>query len=391
VLIGGTFPSTPADVMAHPDAQIAPRGLDTSSFRHNLANYQASLSLQQALPGKFVGQAAFVAGLGRHLTQMGAGNPTTGVDKVTGHPHRGHDDVAAIDVITNGGRSSYNAMELGLTRRFVDDFTMNLSYTWAHSIGDTQGAGDTSAAQNPLCLACERADNNFDIRHTVNASVLYALPFGSGRRHLSHGPLAALAGGWSLGGVWNARTGLPVNVTINRPDEIWLDTATGVYMPNSAELSKTSIPVVNVPGGGEGRPALRPNLVPGVDPYIRKGGLLFLNAAAFAAPLPGTFGNLGRNALRGPGSWQIDLQISRSFKISERHSVTFRAEAFNLLNHTNYANPSSVLPDELEELVPGKPYSASDAAGFGLLNSTVGRTVGLGTSRQVQLSLRYQF
>jgi hypothetical protein len=187
------------------------------------------------------------------------------------------------------------------------------------------------------------------------------------------------------------RTGRPVNVTINRPDEIWMDTATGVYVPNSAELSETSIPVVNVPGGRRRPSGAAANLVPGIDPYTRKSGLLWLNAAAFAAPLPGAFGNPGRNALRGPGSWQIDLQISRSFRISERHSVTFRAEGFNLLNHTNYANPFSVLPDELEDLAPGRPYSAADAAGFGLLNSTVGRTVGLGTSRQVQLSFRYQF
>jgi Carboxypeptidase regulatory-like domain/TonB dependent receptor-like, beta-barrel len=391
VLIGGTFPSTPKAVIENPDAQIAPRGLDTAGFRHNLTNYHTALSLQQVLPGKFVGQAAFIAGLGRHLTQLGAANLTIGVDEITGHPHRAHDEVTGIDVVANGGRSSYNALELGLTRRFVDDFTMNVSYTWAHSIGDTQGAGDTTPAQNPTCLACERSDNDFDVRHTVNASVIYALPFGSGRRHLSHGPVAALVGGWSVGGMWNARTGLPVNVTINRPDEIWYDRATGVYLPNSAELSETAIPVVNVPGGGEGRPALRPNLVAGVDPYIRKGGLLWLNAAAFAAPLPGQFGSLGRNSLRGPGMSQIDLQISRSFKLSERHALTFRAEAYNLLNHTNYANPAAVLPDELEDLSPGKPYSAADAGGFGLLNSTVGRTVGLGTSRQVQLSLRYQF
>jgi hypothetical protein len=391
VLIGGSFPSTRGQVIAHPDAQIAPRGLDPSAFRHNLANYQAALSLQQVLPGKFVGQAAFVTGLGRHLPQLGAANLTIGVDPETGHPHRAHDEAAAIDLVTNGGRSSYNALEFGLTRRFVDEFTVNLSYTWAHSIGDTQGAADTTPAQNPLCLACERSDNNFDVRHTVNASILYVLPFGANRRHLSHGVLAALAGGWSLGGVWNARTGLPVNVTINRPDEIWFEPTTGTYLPNSAELSADAFPVVNVPGGGEGRPALRPNLVPGVSPYVRQGGLLWLNAAAFAAPLPGTFGNLGRNALRGPGSWQIDVQISRAFRITERHSLAFRAEAFNLLNHTNYANPTAVLPDELEDLAPGKAYSAADVAGFGLLNSTVGRTVGLGTSRQVQLSLRYQF
>jgi hypothetical protein len=83
--------------------------------------------------------------------------------------------------------------------------------------------------------------------------------------------------------------------------------------------------------------------------------------------------------------------VSRDFRITERHTVTFRAEAFNLFNHANFANPSAVLPDMLGEIAPGKPYPDGQTGGFGLLASTIGRTVGLGTSRQIQLSLRYRF
>jgi hypothetical protein len=151
--------------------------------------------------------------------------------------------------------------------------------------------------------------------------------------------------------------------------------------------------MMNVPGGGEGRPALRPNLVPGVDPYASGGGTLWLNPAAFATPLPGTFGNLGRNALRGPGFSQLDLQVSRTFRVTESQAIIFRIDAFNALNHENFANPTVVLPDTVQvgTLAPGQPYSTETATGFGVLSSTVGRTVGLGTSRQVQLSLRYRF
>ena len=151
------------------------------------------------------------------------------------------------------------------------------------------------------------------------------------------------------------------------------------------------MPIVNVPGGGEGRAALRPNLVAGVDPYMRQGGLLWLNPAAFSVPLAGTYGNLGRNALRGPGFSQLDVQISRNFKLGERQSLTFRAEAFNLFDRANFANPTSVLPDELGAMAPGDAYQAGTAGGFGGLTSTIGRTVGLGTSRQMQLSLRFRF
>jgi hypothetical protein len=291
-----------------------------------------------------------------------------------------------VPVTTNGGRSSYDALQLGVSRRFVDDLTVNLSYAFSHSIGDTAGSGEALPVQNPACLACERGDNDFDVRQTLNGSVLYSLPFGAGRRHLQHGVASRLAGGWSLGGIWNVRSGLPLNVTINRGDEIWRDTVTGAYVegPNS-------VPMVNVPGGGEGRPALRPNLVPGVAPYMSGGGVLWLNPAAFAAPLPGTFGNLGRNALRGPGFSQLDFQVSRAFPITETQAVTFRFDVFNALNHANFANPTVVLPDQIGTLSPGQPYSMETATGFGMMSSTVGRTVGLGTSRQVQLSLRYRF
>ena len=391
VLIGGHFPMTAQEIKQAPETQIAPQGLDASGFGHTLRNYQATLSVQQMLPGKFVAQAAVVSSLARHLEQFGAANLTIGVDPITGHPHRAHDDVAAITVTANGGRSSYNSLQFGLTRRFVDELTTNLAYGWSHSIGNTEGSGDGSMPQNPNCLGCERSDNNFDVRHTLHVSVLYTLPFGTGRRHLNQGAVGRLAGGWSLGAIWNARSGLPLNVTMNRPDEIWQDLHTGEYFGGEEHDLDTARPVVNVPGGGEGRAALRPNLVSGIDSYLRGGKLLWLNPAAFAAPMPGTFGDLGRNALRGPGFSQFDLQISRDFQISERHSVTFRAEAFNLLNRANFANPTAVLPDVLGEIAPGKPYTAETAHGFGALTSTIGRTVGLGASRQVQLSLRYRF
>ena len=221
-----------------------------------------------------------------------------------------------------------------------------------------------SLVQDPTCLACERADNNFDVRHTVNASLLYTLPFGTGRRHLKSGALAQVAGGWSLGGIWNARTGLPLNVTINRPDEMWQDKLTGEYLGGEEEDLETARPVVNVPGGGEGRPALGPIWSRAWILTFTVASWFGSNAAAFAAPLPGTFGSLGRNALRGPGFSQIDLQVSRTFKLAENHSVMFRAEAFNLLNHSNFSNPIAVLPDELGETAPGQPYSQVDAGGL---------------------------
>ena len=150
--------------------------------------------------------------------------------------------------------------------------------------------------------------------------------------------------------------------------------------------------MINTPGGGASRATRRPNVVPGVDPYIRdRNGLQWLNPAAFSVPAPGEYGNLGRNALRGPGFSQLDMMLSKRVKFSETQSLEFRADFYNILNRVNFSNPPATLPNALPSLQPGQAFSTANAPGFGVMTSTVGRTVGLGTSRQIQLGMRYSF
>ena len=159
--------------------------------------------------------------------------------------------------------------------------------------------------------------------------------------------------------------------------------------------------VINTPGGGASRSTRRPDLVPGVDPFIKDGGLLFLNPAAFATPKPGTFGNLERNSIHGPGFKQIDMVIAKRVSVGGARNAEFRVEIFNLFNVTNFANPVGTLPNALpgagesatqaNRVQPGQPYTSAAAGTFGRLTSTVGRTVGLGTNRQVQLAFRFNF
>jgi hypothetical protein len=131
--------------------------------------------------------------------------------------------------------------------------------------------------------------------------------------------------------------------------------------------------------------------VPGVNPYLDN-DRNFLNPAAFATPAPGTFGNLPRNALKGPSFAQFDMVFNKRFPIRERMNVEFRTEVFNIFNHTNFANPAATLNNALGTLKPGQPFTqAAAGATFGLLRSTVERTVGLGTQRQIQFALRLNF
>src|SRR5262249_47810953 len=137
-----------------------------------------------------------------------------------------------------------------------------------------------------------------------------------------------LAAGWEIGGIVNSRSGLPIDVRIARPDVVYLDGLGNVFANPAADR----VAVINTPGGGNTRGVRRPDLVPGVDPFVSDGGLLFLNPAAFTAPKPGTNGNLERNSLHGPNFKQVDLLISKRFAIAGTSNFEFRAEIFNLFD-----------------------------------------------------------
>src|SRR5262249_36537102 len=231
-----------------------------------------------------------------------------------------------------------------------------------------------------------------------------------------------ILGDWEIGGIVNARSGLPIEVGITRPDVVIQcaqDTcpvtvngvATTVTRGFVAQLPGTInaanplplgfIGVVNTPGGGASRNVRRPNLLPGVSPYINNDRNL-INPAAFATPAPGTFGDLARNALRGPGFNQFDLIFNKRFRITESSNIEFRTEIFNIFNKANFAVPSTTLNNALPTITtagvlasglqPGSAFTQSAAGGtFGLLRQTVERTVGLGTNRQIQFALRYNF
>ena len=155
---------------------------------------------------------------------------------------------------------------------------------------------------------------------------------------------------------------------------------------------------INNPVGGAFRNNRRPDVVAGVSPFLTNNadGRVYLNPAAFSIPQPGSFGNLGRFAIHGPGFNQFDFTVHKKFAINERFNLEFRSEIYNLLNRTNFANPPATLANALgtgtNQLQPGQPFSLAAAGGaFGIANSTVSKDVGLGAQRQIQFSLRLNF
>jgi hypothetical protein len=207
--------------------------------------------------------------------------------------------------------------------------------------------------ENVSCRACDRASSDQDARQSFSASTVYELPFGKGRRFAAgSGFVNALAGGWELSGVAGGRTGLPVNITVDRSAAVLPDGNSGNQRPNYLAGVALTPPGGSMPG-------------------------LWINPAAFAVPAAGTWGNLGRNAFRGPALWQIDFALQRRVALRERLALDMRAEVFNLLNRAQYANPLADI---------------SAPASFGHITALVNTTpVGSGTPRQIEISLRLAF
>src|ERR1700730_14161360 len=208
---------------------------------------------------------------------------------------------------------------------------------WSHSIGDSNGSKDARTSANNYIFTSERSDNISDVRHTVNVNLLYEVPFGAGKAHGANASpvVKGFLGGWEVGSLFNARTGLPVDVEIVRPDIVYRNNVTGAISA-APVLGAGGVvptpPITNVPGGGASRNVRRPDVVPGVNPYYVNNGTFFINPAAFAVPQPGTYGNLGRDALRGPGLSQLDFSLSKKFQVKENMNFEFRAECYNILN-----------------------------------------------------------
>ena len=148
----------------------------------------------------------------------------------------------------------------------------------------------------------------------------------------------------------------------SRPDIVYRDAAGGIYYTNPAA---GRVAVINTPGGGASRNVRRPDLVPGVDPFIKDGGLLFLNPAAFATPLPGTFGNLERNSIHGPNFKQVDFFFAKHFSARRPQRRRVPRRGLQPVQHRELRQPgrhaaagdSDDRVAEANTLQPGQAYT----------------------------------
>ncbi len=326
---------------------VSPRDMDR--LRKDAYVTQWGLSLQQALAADFVGTLSYIGSKGTYLLRT---SYTNLVDPVTGV--RPNPLFGQVETRGNQNSSSYQGFVTSLQRTFKQGLLFSLNYTYSHEIDqDAAGGGDSDFPQDPSCFACERASGDFDVRHVVNANLVYELPFGRGRQFLSSPGLArGVLGGWQVTSIVAARTALPINVTIDRSSSA---VATG-YTTNQ-----------------------RPNLVPGVSTTPAAGRSIahWINPAAFSTAVGLGYGNTPRNYVRGPGLWQADLGLGKQIPVTERYQLQLRSEFFNIFNRAQYGLPLA---------------DVSSTGNFGQIISTVNTgPVGTGTPRQIQFSLQLHF
>jgi hypothetical protein len=219
-------------------------------------------------------------------------------------PGEGTITLADVLRIARDGYSRYNALQAKVEKRYTKGLTFLASYSYSK----TMGLGDTNGVQNPLDWNADRAVSNQDMTQHVVASTVYALPFGAGKTYGSHWNrfANALLGGWSVGPIVTVDTGMPLNLTVQGDPS------------NTGQQSIT--------GNND-----RPNVVGDWrlnNPTVQE----WFNTAAFVPNAKYTFGDAGRNILRGPGLVNLDVAAHKSFRITERVSAQLRLESFNATN-----------------------------------------------------------
>jgi hypothetical protein len=246
-----------------------------------------------------------------------------------------------IEWRTQRGRSTYKGVDAGLEKRFSRGYSFGVAYTFSDSKDNTSehltAQGSPSFAQDSVDLDAWYGPSDFDVRHRLAVNFVAELPFGKDKPYLQSGAGRAILGGWTVSGIWAARSGRPYMITQGN---------------NNVGLNMTGLP--NLVGDPEGPETIEQ----------------WFNVAAFQAVPSGTFGNEPRNPLRGPGWQSVDLTLSRRFDVGSRVGAVLRWDIFNAFNTTNFGLPSRNL---------------SDAATVGTV-TTLG-----GDPRTMQLSLRLTF
>ena len=258
------------------------------------------------------------------------------------------------------GDSSYNALQLDVTRRISRGLSVRGVYTWSKTLDDGDSLNQTAAGNapglvsNPFNLAADKGLATFDVRNVGVINAIYELPFGHGKMYASalERWKNGLVGGWLVASIVTAQSGFPFTPQLS-------------YNPSNNGDTRNPV-----------RPFLNPNFKGSV---VTANPNQWFNPAAFIAPpsASGFFGNAGRDTYIGPGLATWDFSVLKDTAIRERLSLQFRAEIFNILDRANFNTPN---------LIVFTPPTATNLTG---LSGTAGAITSTSTmTRQVQFGLK---
>ena len=316
--------------------------------------YQYNLTVEQQLPAGFVLTAGYAGSHGVHWIRQIESNTTVPRLLDNGTPFypagpRVNPALGSVLRVLTDANSSYNSLQVQVTRRISRGLQMQGSYTYAKNLTDgtmyqpAQAQNTADASQIPFNRSANRGLSSFDQRQVLTVNYTYRLPGDS-----LEGMAGVVGKGWEISGIVSAGAGTPL--TAGLP--------------------------FNRAGDGNSRSAILPNLKAGRsnNPILGKPERYF-DPTAFELQPAGFYGNLGQNTLIGPGVSTVDLSFVKNFRFNERHSLAFRSEFFNLFNRANFGLPNRFV------------FTAT-----GAVAGTAGVIQTLNThAREIQFGLRYAF
>jgi hypothetical protein len=285
-------------------------------------------------------RAGYVGSKGTHLgynTDVNAPLPGPNATLDNEDARRPNQNFVQVIEDVSGGNSIYNSLQVSMDKRFSKGFTVSANYTHSKTIDEVSYLTDLCGINviNPYNVRAYRGVSDFNVPDRFVLNYLWQLP------SPKEGIAKALLGGWETSAIWNWQSGFPLTITSNDDRSL-------------ANIGNDLADVVAKPAYTSGSRGDR----------IAQ----WFNTSAFASAKLGTFGNAGRNILIGPGTFNVDFSAHKVFIIRERFRVQYRAEFFNVFNHTLLNNPDTAVPD-----------------------STFGRITGARDPRIIQMALKLLF
>jgi hypothetical protein len=369
IMSGQIVPGTGALIASALVGVAGPVFPTTSPFQLNFSDaliHEWNFDLQRELGQSWLLDVGYVGTRGLHLPRLADPNQPDNSDPALCDPFLGcprvYPQFSGFSYSESSGSSIYHALQTKVERHFSNGMAFLGAYTYSKSIDTNSSPFGTSRnenfPQNSRNLAAEKAASDFDYRHRLSLAYVFVLPFGYKLWKPQDPKLNYLVKEWMLSGVAVAQSGPAFTPQI------------------SGNISQADEQQIT----GTGHPTDRPNVASGSYYPSNPTPDQWILSSAFSAPASFTFGNAGRNILRGPGIATWDFSLTRNFRLRESKAVEFRAEMFNLLNHANFDIPVRDLasPNFGKILNTLRPI-AGDVSG------------GPGDPREMQFALRFSW